>query len=300
MSNELTPIIKWAGGKRRIAKLILEKVEHQNFNTYFEPFLGGAAVLLTFKPAKAVCCDINPELINLYQVVKNDCNSLINLLEQYAFKNNTENAKEFYYYIRSLDRTPHFNELTDVERAARFIYLNKTCYNGLWRVNSKGQNNVPYGRYVNPKILDRESLLKLSDYLNNNDIELFVDDYTSILDKVGKNDLVYFDPPYDVEEGQNGFVNYTLNGFNRENQKQLKELCDQLIIRGATVIVSNSKTNFIMSLYKNNYYAVYDIIDDIKVTRTISAKASSRKQISEVLIVGRAVNYEKNNITTGK
>lgn len=279
----MQPIIKWAGGKRRFSRQIAELLGN-NFNNYFEPFVGGAAILLYMEPHNAQCSDINEELINLYNVVKNDPEGLITELKPYVNMNNSAN----YLTIRGLDRVPVlFNALTPVQKAARFMYLNHTCFNGIWRVNRNGQNNVPFGRYVNPKILAEDEIRQASQLFNANNISFEVNDYRVVANRAQAGDVVYFDPPYDVEEGQNGFVGYTASGFNRDNQRELKELCDDLIRRGVTVGISNSNTKFIRELYSDDPYHFYQLHDELRVRRTIGAKNESRREMTELFILGR-------------
>ena len=209
---------------------------------------------------------------------------LINELQGYVGRNNAED----YLEIRGLDRNPEvFNGLNPIQRAARFMYLNHTCFNGIWRVNRNGQNNVPFGRYVNPKILAEDEIRQASQLFNNNNISFEVNDYRIVANRAQAGDVVYFDPPQDVEEGQNGFVGYTAGGFNRDNQRELKELCDELIRRGVTVGISNSNTKFIRALYSDDPYHFYKLHDELKVRRTIGAKNESRREMTELFILGR-------------
>lgn len=287
----LKPVLKWAGGKRNLAKIIIDKVGYEGNGTYFEPFVGGGAVLLYLQPEKAVCYDSNNELINLYNVIKLEHKSLISKLkENYIDKY----EKDFFYNIRKLDRDPEiFNKMTVVERAARFLYLNKTCFNGLWRVNSKGQNNVPFGRYKNPKVLDEDAIENLHNYLDNNNITFINSDYVEVKSVASSGDFVYFDPPYDVEEDQSKFVGYTKNGFNRNDQDALKILCDTLIEKNVVVAVSNSNTEYIRNLYKDENYDFYTIHNDVVTERKIGGSNSSRKMVNELLIVGRKNETKK-------
>lgn len=286
MNKKLLPLLKWAGGKRKIATLIIDLIAPDLDNgVYFEPFLGGGAVFFELAPKNAVCFDYNRDLIEFYRVVKNKPEELIMLLNK-NYKN--QNNQDFYYKVRSLDRDiTIFNNLSDVEKAARFLYLNKTCYNGLWRVNSNGCHNVPFGKYVNPKILDEEAIREVSEYFNDNKIDFFHSDFSEVLKYAAKGDVVYFDPPYDIEDNQSEFVSYTKKGFNKEDQKRLKNVCDRLVEKGVIVAVSNSKTKFIADLYNGENYQYYTINDNIKVRRLISSKADSRKIIEEILIIGR-------------
>lgn len=279
----MLPIIKWAGGKRRFVAHITN-IMGNNFNNYFEPFVGGGAVLFYLEAVNATCSDTNEELINFYNVVKLNSNQLINEL-----RNNYVpfHGRDFYYQIRALDRNSNYTNLSNVQRAARFLYLNKTCYNGLWRVNKKGQNNVPYGKYVNPCILDEEAIIKASEYFNDSNVNFEVNDYRVTAQRAQTGDLVYFDPPYDVEEGQNSFVEYTRSGFNRTNQIELKQLCDELVQRGVIVGISNSNTEFIRNLYQNGPYDFYELYDEFTVKRTIGGTPESRKEMIELFILGR-------------
>lgn len=279
----MQPIIKWAGGKRKFATQIagfLGDVE----GTYYEPFLGGGAMLLHIAPSHAICSDINPELINFYNVVKSDVDTLIELLQIQFVPNH---SKAFYYQIRGWDRDcVEYTKIDPIKRAARFIYLNKTCYNGLWRVNKDGMNNVPFGRYKRPTILLEEDLRQAAAYFKKNDICFFECDYKELAQKAKKGDLVYFDPPYDVEVGQSEFVSYTASGFNRKDQEELKNLCDLLIDRGVKVGISNSNTRYIRTLYASDKKHHYELNEIAPFSRTIGSKPSSRKKTTELIIIG--------------
>lgn len=282
----MNPIIKWAGGKRRFAEQIVNLLGRE-CNHYFEPFVGGGAILLYNEYTNALATDTNEELINLYSVVKYNVEDLIAELEaNYVPMHN----RDFYYEVRGWDRNRAFyNNLTNVQRAARFLYLNRTCYNGLWRVNSKGENNVPFGRYINPPILQAESLREASGYFHTHHVEFRVSDYRDVRLRANVGDIVYFDPPYDIEAGQNGFVSYTQDGFNREDQRHLKELCDDLVLRGVRVGISNSNTAFIRELYTEGPYNFYELHDEISVKRTIGGTPDSRRELHELFIIGQAI-----------
>ena len=279
----MEPIIKWAGGKRRFVDQII-KIVGDNCNDYYEPFLGGAAVLYRINAKRYYCSDINDELINFYNVVKNNCESLITVLKKdfIPFHN-----KNFYTKIRNLDRDcAVFSELSKVFRAARFIYLNKTCFNGLWRVNSKGENNVPMGDYKKPAILDEDNLRQAARFFKKHNVSFANCSFEQCVKNASEGDLVYFDPPYDVEEGQNSFTEYSKSGFNRKSQIKLKKLCDKLILKGVRVAISNSDTSFIRSLYSGDEYVTYNIYNKIVSNRTIGANPNSRRRVVELLIVG--------------
>ncbi len=279
----MQPIIKWAGGKRKFATQIasfLGDVE----GTYYEPFLGGGAMLLHIAPAHAICSDINPELINFYNIVKGDVDTLIELLQTEFVP---KHSKAFYYQVRGWDRdSVEYAKIDPVKRAARFIYLNKTCYNGLWRVNRNGMNNVPFGRYKKPTILLEDDLRQAAAYFKKSDICFFECDYKKLAQKAKKGDLVYFDPPYDVEVGQSEFVSYTASGFSRKDQEELKNLCDLLIDRGVRVGISNSNTQYIRALYVSDKKHHYELNEIAPFSRTIGSKLSSRKKTTELIIIG--------------
>ncbi len=168
--------------------------------------------------------------------------------------------------------------MNKIHKAARILYLNKTCYNGLYRVNSNGHYNTPYGRYVNPNIVDEENILKLSDYLNNNDIEIYSDDFKIFLNQISKGDFVYLDPPYDSEENIESFTSYQSNGFTRENQLELKNKCDELHKKGAYFLLSNADTKYIREIYKDYY------IIEVFAKRYVNCKGDKRGAVKELLI----------------
>jgi DNA adenine methylase len=281
----MKPFIKWAGGKRTLAEQIYAHIGPiPEGATYYEPFLGGGAMLLHICPETAVCFDINEELINLYNTIKDNPEELLHLLKEQYFE---RHSTDFYYQIRNIDRRRKlYANLTQLQKAARFLYLNRTCYNGLWRVNSLGQNNVPMGRYKNPCIINSDEIIEISQYFNTSNINFINRDYKAVLEYANENDVVYFDPPYDIEEEQNGFVAYTKGGFNREEQLNLKLLCDVLVQRGVTVVVSNSNTEYIRAIYSTGPVN-YQLIDDIVARRSIGSNTNSRRQINELLIIGR-------------
>ena len=280
----MEPIIKWAGGKRRFVDQIIKIIGFECEN-YFEPFLGGGAVLYRIRAKRYYCSDINEELINFYNVVKNNCSELIEQLKDNFVPNH---SKDFYIKIRNLDRDHNsFSQLSNVYRAARFIYLNKTCFNGLWRGNNNGENNVPMGEYKNPPILDEKNLKEASSFFKSRRIMFTNCSFEKCVRKAKEGDLVYFDPPYDIEEKQNSFTKYSKSGFNRDSQKQLKTLCDELILRGVKIAVSNSDTVFIRELYSGDEYVTYTIYNKIVSNRTIGASPESRRKVTELLIVGR-------------
>ena len=268
------PLLKWAGGKRQLLPTLIKRMP-EHYNTYFEPFLGGGALLFALQPKSAYVNDLNSELINMYLVVKNKPQELFIELE----KHEKNHGHDYFYEIRNLDRTDEFSTKTDVELAARTIYLNHTCFNGLYRVNRKGYFNTPLGRYKKPNILDKENITSVHKYFNGNNVNLYNDDYKKILKKVKQNDFVYLDPPYDPISKTESFTGYTSVGFSRDDQIKLKEECDRLNSIGAFFMVSNSNTKFIKELYKD-----YKIIV-IPAKRCINSKGNKRKNSTEVIII---------------
>lgn len=271
----LQPFLKWAGGKRQLLPEIRKYVPR--FRLYFEPFIGAAAVLFDIQPQSAVINDANPELINCYRVIKRDPEGVIAKLRQH------KNEKNYFYHLRSLDRDPGFQTLPDVDRAARIIYLNKTCYNGLFRVNSQGQFNVPFGNYANPNIVDEVVIRAVGRYLNEANIEISNDDFAAAVSGARRGDFVYFDPPYDPLSDTASFTGYNLNSFDRGEQRRLKEVCDDLTRRGCKVLLSNSATDFIRGLYDDPHYAIVEV----EASRNINSVATGRGKINELLIFNK-------------
>ena len=267
------------GGKRQLLPEI-KKYAPKKFNTYFEPFVGGGAVLFELQPNQAIVNDINKELINVYSVIQNNVDELIETLSN---QNEYSNTSECYYRVRELDREPQkYNKLTGIERAARILYLNKTCYNGLYRVNSMGEFNSPFGSYKNPNIVNEVTLKAVSKYFNESNIKFLNGDFEKVLKTAKKGDFVYFDPPYAPISKTSNFTGYNENGFGENEQIRLKEVCDSLDKKGVKFLLSNSDCEFIRDLYKD-----YNIAK-IKAKRAINSNGNNRGAISEVLIR----NYE--------
>jgi DNA adenine methylase len=269
------PFLKWAGGKRQLLSEIRKYVPKQ-FNRYFEAFVGGGALLLDLQPKQAVVNDANAELINLYKVIKTAPDELI------ADARKHRNTEKYFYEVRSQDREKEFGELSDVERASRIIFLNKTCYNGLFRVNSQGQFNVPFGNYAKPVIVDEVVIRAVSHYLNEAEVELINCDFEAALATAKKSDFVYLDPPYDPISDTSSFTGYSLGNFGRDEQERLKKACDDLTERKCKVIQSNSATDFIRELY--NDADRYTLIE-VEANRNINSIATGRGKISELLIL---------------
>lgn len=271
----IRPFVKWVGGKRQLLDEI-KKYVPSKYSTYYEPFLGGGALFLDEQPDKAIVNDYNCELINAYIVIKNDVHKLIKLLEIHS-KNNSE---DYFYEIREIDRSDEYSNLTDVEKAARLIYLNKTCYNGLYRVNQAGHFNTPYGRYKNPDIINEPTLKALNRYFNSKDIQFRTGDFEDAVKNIRKGAFVYFDPPYAPASNTANFTGYTDSGFGEAEQIRLKKLCDKLNERGVKFLLSNSKVPFILDLYSESDY----IIETVEVKRPINSNPKKRGEVEEVLI----------------
>jgi len=263
--------IKWAGGKKQLLEqfkpLFPKKIER-----YFEVFVGGGAVLFyiikNYKPKYVFISDINEELINTYEVIKNDVENLIKELK----KLKEIHSKEVYYKIRAED--PKL--LSPLIRASRFIYLNKTCFNGLYRVNSKGQFNVPIGSYKNPSICQEKDLREISKLLQ--DVEIKVMSFGEITKLAKKGDFIYFDPPYyPLKKGQS-FTTYTKGNFLEKKQKQLAKVFKELDKKGCKVMLSNSDTDFIKGLYKEYKPKI------VKARRMINCQGDKRGKINEIVI----------------
>jgi len=269
--KSITPVLKWVGGKRQLFGEIKKYIPE--FKTYYEPFLGGGAVFFGLQPERAVVNDINSSLMCVYRVIRDHTDELIEVLKQH------KNEAEYFYKIRNWDRDKEeFERKNDILKASRIIYLNKTCYNGLFRVNRAGEFNAPFGRYKNPGIVNEKALLAVASYLRRPGITLLNTDFEKSLQGVEKDDFVYFDPPYDPVSDSANFTGYDKRGFDRGEQKRLKLLCDELNKRGTKFLLSNSATDFIFDLYKE-----YTIMI-IKAKRSVNSRADRRGEVDEVLI----------------
>lgn len=275
------PFVKWAGGKNGLINYLTPFIP-KNFNSYFESFVGGGALFFYLKnlnilnSKKIYLNDKNAELINAYKQIKINPNKLLEELE--IFKNN--HSKEYFYKIRNLDRDFDFYSLSEVFRAARFIYLNKTCFNGLCRYNAKGNFNTPMGSYKNPKIYDKDLIFSVHKVLKN--VSITNKDFEVVSLKAKKGDFIYFDPPYYPLNKTSSFVSYTDN-FSADEQIRLYKLFKMLDCEGIKVLQSNSNTDFIKELYKD-----FEIIE-VRSKRAINCKGDKRGKITELIIRG---NYE--------
>ena len=268
------PFVKWAGGKRQIIDKLKVFIPDE-FDTYYEPFVGGGALLFELSPKKAVINDYNKELMNVYECIKDE-NKFANMCSELN-KHETNHSEDYYYEIRDLDRDKKkFNKLADYKRAARTIYLNKACFNGLYRVNSKNEFNVPSGKKNKVNTYDGPNLGIIHCLLNFNDIKLLSTDFEEAVKNAKKGDFIYFDPPYDSDTST--FNSYTENGFGKEEQKRLAEVFKDLDKRGCYLMLSNYNTKLIKELYKDfnfNY---------VEAQRNIGASSKNRGKVEEVII----------------
>jgi len=269
------PILKWAGGKTQLLEHLLPKIPKE-YNKYIEPFFGGGALFFALKPNNSIIADSNPELINLYRVIAKDVNSLISELK------NLKNEKDFFYDMRRKE----FSELSEIEAAARTIFLNKTAFNGLYRVNKKGQFNVPFGYYKNPKILDEDQLLAASKLLKKT--KILLGDFKDVLcENAKKGDFIFLDPPYLPVSKYSDFKRYTKEQFHEKDQISLANLVNKLSKKGCHILLTNSNHPLIHELYKDFNIDIY------KTKRNINSKSTNRK--GEDIIVS---NFKKRIIFT--
>lgn len=263
-----TPFVKWAGGKSQLVSRFLERFPPPDrFRRYFEPFLGGGAVFLGLRPRRAVLSDLNADLMNAWRVVRDDPEALMRALDAHVYE------RDHYYRVRAQDP----EDLDPVARAARFVFLNKTCYNGLYRVNREGRFNVPFGRYARPpKLYDRENLLAISYLLRTADLRCAP--FEEATADAAAGDFVYCDPPYDPLSKTSNFTSYTEGSFTREDQRRLAAHVRELDRRGCLVAVSNSDTPEIRRLYHGFR------IEQVATLRFINCKANGRTPVQELLI----------------
>lgn len=268
----VAPVVKWVGGKRQLLDEITPLLP-KRMTTYCEPFLGGGAVLFSVQPSKAVVNDLNADLITVYEVIRDSVEELVESLKKH------ENTSVYFYAIRDMDRDKEiYQGMSKVEKASRLIYLNKTCFNGLFRVNSSGEFNSPFGHYKNPNIVNESVLRAVSKYFNASKISFYSEDFEQTLQRIGKGSFVYLDPPYDPVSDTASFTGYNKRGFGRDEQSRLKLCCDELTRRGIKFMLSNSATDFIRTLYQDYNITV------VKAKRMINVDTSKRGAIEEVLI----------------
>jgi len=267
--SKAKPFLKWAGGKTRLLPVLRTLLGRQTFRKYYEPFLGGAALFFDIGPKTAVLNDRNPELIFCYEIVRDYPTELFKALKQMPV-----NEKEFYQR-----RSVNPQTLAPVERAARFIYLNKTCYNGLYRVNRKGEFNTPYGRNDKVSLADEDNLHRASRILRN--VRLMSDDYSSAVKDADKDDFVYLDPPYLPVGKYADFKRYTKETFFEDDHRKLAETFRTLSDRGCLVLLSNSYHEKIEELYSGFYQK------EVEMPRFINCKGEGRGRVRELLVSNR-------------
>ena len=273
---EPKPFVKWAGGKRQLLAE-LEKSFPKQFGTYFEPFLGGGALLfdlLAKKPnLKCSVSDLNSDLVLAYVTIRDKLGRLIESLENHS-KNYHKDSTGYYYEVRKQEPK------SQIEKVSRLLFLNKTCFNGLYRVNSKGKFNVPLGRYTNPNIVNRENLTTVSKFLQSDKIKISCRDFESILNDAKKGDFVYFDPPYQPVSDTANFTSYTHRDFTEDDLQRLADLANQLNSKGSHVLLSNSNTKIVKKIFSSKKWK----IKEIAVNRAINSNSQKRTGHKEVLI----------------
>ncbi len=270
--RQVSPVVKWVGGKRQLLEDLIPLFP-KRISSYCEPFLGGGAVLFQLQPKVAYVNDINFELIQMYEVIRDHVEELIAALEGHP------NEEEHFYLVRDWDRNKEqYSQFSKIEKAARIIYLNKTCYNGLFRVNQAGEFNTPFGHYKKPNIVNAVTLRAVSRYFQKAEITFTSTDYEKVLSQIKKGTFVYLDPPYDPVSDTANFTGYAKGGFGRPEQIRLRECCDGLNRRGIKFLLSNSATDFIKEQYHTYQITV------VKAKRAINSNAAGRGHVDEVII----------------
>ncbi|MDD4298494.1 MAG: DNA adenine methylase [Bacilli bacterium] len=278
MELEIKPFIKWAGGKRQLISEIERRLP-KKFKRYYEPFVGGGALFMHLQNQDNVINDLSDELTNAYIQIKDNPHKLMIKLDEYEAEH-SKRGKEFYYEIRDMDRNEEWHNIDNLIKAVRLIYLNKTCYNGLYRVNKKGYFNVPWNKKVNVRTYESGNIINLSKFLNNSNTKILRGDFESACENANKGDFIFFDPPYDMLGG-GSFESYTKDGFGIKGQKRLAELFKRLDKKGCYVMLTNHNTPLINELYKEFN------IDVVSVKRMINSDAKNR--IGEETII---YNYD--------
>ena len=270
------PFVKWAGGKRQLLSILAQHIP-KKFEVYFEPFLGGGAFFFHLisqnNSLKYNVSDLNSNLILSYVTIRDRAEELISALEIHS-KNYFKNPKQYYYQVRES------NPKNQIDKVSRLIFLNKTCFNGLYRVNSKGKFNVPLGKYTNPNIVNRENLLAVCHALQSKDISIKCQDFTKALENAQKNDFIYLDPPYQPTSDTSYFTSYTDENFGYKDQQRLLAEFEKLDSRGCKVMLSNSKSNEILDLFS----AYSKNIIEINSNRFINSDSKKRTGHTELLI----------------
>lgn len=276
---DIKPFVKWAGGKTQLLEAI-EKHLPKFFNRYFEPFVGGGALLFKLQPKFFSINDMNQELVSVYECFQRD--DLFDGLKEELITHEKNHSEEYYYKVRDMDKNQLFKALPIYIRAARMIYLNKSCFNGLYRVNSKGFYNVPFGKKDKVNCFDRDNFESLHNFFKSRKCVVTNNDFEQAVRNAKSGDFVYFDPPYDTWDDKNSFTSYDKNGFGKDAQIRLANVYKELSKRGVYVMLSNHNTNFIRELYKDFH------INVVPAKRMINSNAKGRGAVEEVLIT----NYE--------
>ena len=263
------PFVKWAGGKRQLIGELMRRLP-QRYGVYYEPFVGGGALMFELEPKRGLVWDINAELINAYQVVQTNVEGLIRELQRHVYE------QRYYYRVREADRSPDFLKWDAVRRASRLIYLNRTCYNGLYRVNASGHFNVPFGRYENPTIVDADNLRACSRVLKH--VQIFMGDFEEVAERTRAGDFVYLDPPYVPLTATANFTAYSREGFDSKMQERLRDLCVRLDRRGVYWMLSNSAVKLVKDMYRGFK------VEIVRASRAVNSKAEHRGKIEEVII----------------
>lgn len=269
------PFVKWAGGKRRLIPT-LERYFPRYYGDYFEPFLGGGAVMLYLlsKDPSQTCTasDLNSDLVLSYITIRDRVDDLVESLKRHS-KNYADGKSEYYYKVRSEEPRGQ------IAKTSRLIFLNRTCFNGLYRVNSRGKFNVPLGRYSNPSIINEDNLRAISAVLQSGNVSIKCQDFASVINHAKKDDFVYFDPPYQPVSKTASFTNYTSRDFGIDDLKKLSEICDELNSKGCKVLLSNSNTKEVRSFFDKPWK-----IEEIKVNRAINSDSKKRTGHSEIVV----------------
>lgn len=273
--SKATPFVKWAGGKRQIMNHLLEH-KPKKFKHYYEPFVGGGALLLELAPIHATINDSNKELIYVYKCLRNK--RLFKKFYEVCKEHEVNHSEEYYYLVRDMDKKKTaYAKLPMYVKAARCVYLNKACFNGLYRVNGKGQFNVPSGKYEKIKCFDEENIQALHKYFHKRKPVILNKDFAEAVKTAKAGDFVYFDPPYDVV-GEQSFTSYTTGGFDKKEQARLRDVFKELSDRGVFVMASNANTEYVQELYKDFNIHV------INARRSINSKGDGRGKVEEVII----------------
>jgi DNA adenine methylase len=269
VSLSARPFVKWAGGKGQLLTELVARLP-KRYEHYFEPFVGGGALFFALRPPRATLLDINKELINVYSVVRDNLSELLISLSTHV------HDEKYFYGMRQADRAPEYFQWSQVQKASRFIYLNKTCYNGLYRVNSKGLFNVPFGDYKSPMICDVPNLTACNAVLQSCKVEC--GQFLHVESLANPGDFIYFDPPYAPITATSNFTGYVKGGFGSGHQEELRNLCKRLDQKGVKWMLSNSSAPLVLDLYKEYQ------VEFVSASRAINSKGTSRGKIHEVIV----------------